>query len=69
MPTMSKAAYLLILYISYLTIFPSNELRLDLWLLLGIGIGYKGLEKHKDVVGLSGSFVRLAERTAAGFRA
>ena len=35
-------------------------------MLLGIGIGYDGLEKLEDVVGLSRSFVWSAERTMAG---
>lgn len=58
-----------ILYLSYLIVFPFNELRLELRLPLSIGIGDDGLEKHEDVVGLSRSFVRSAERTTAGFRA
>ncbi|CAI6336994.1 unnamed protein product [Periconia digitata] len=45
---------------------PFNEPTLDLSCLFSLGIGAGGREKHEDVVGLIGSFLRSAEETTAG---
>ena len=60
-------AFYLIVYLSYLIVSPSTSRH---WIsaacLLGLGIGAGGREKHEDVVGLIGSFLRSAEETTAG---
>ena len=69
MPTVSEAhPPHLVLDVSYLIVFPFNELKLGIWLLLGICIGYDALEKHEDVMGLSKSCVRSAAVPTAGLR-
>jgi hypothetical protein len=44
-------ALYLILYLSYLVVFPFNKPRLDLGCLLSLGIGAGRREKYEDIVG------------------
>jgi hypothetical protein len=47
------------LYTSYHIVFPFNKLTRP-WLLLNLGIGASGLEKHKDVVGPDQAFCSVS---------